>query len=161
MPEQSFGKSLVSWETWEYPKHDRSLRWYIIAGIVGTALLLYAILTASFPFAVILLMIGIIIFLSHLHDPARVVVHVTTNGVLIGHHFYGYKEVENFSVVYNPPYSKVLYLDFVSRWHPLTSIPLEEVDPNILRESLMPYVIENLARDHETLNDVLARLLKI
>ena len=161
MPEQSFGQTLISWETWEFPKHERSLRWYIIAGVIASALLLYAMLTASFPFALILLMTGIIIFLSHLHEPARITIYITTNGVLIGHHFYAYKEIENFSVVYDPPHAQLLYLDFYSRLHPLTSLPIEDTDPNEIRQALLPYAVENLARDSETLTDVLARLLKI
>ncbi|MEK7105323.1 MAG: hypothetical protein AAB865_01425 [Patescibacteria group bacterium] len=161
MPEQVYGTSLISWETLEYPKHDRSARWYVIAGVIAVALLAYALLTASFPFAVIVLMTIIIIFLSHLREPERILVHVTTNGVLIGHRFYAYKEIRDFAIVYEPPRTKLLYLDFFSRWHPLTSVPLEDVDPNALRQALLPYVIEDLSRDSETLTDVLARLFKI
>ncbi len=157
----TFGRALVSWETWEYPKHDRSPLWYLIAGVIAVLLILYALLTASFPFAVIILMTGIIIFLSHLHEPERIMIHVTTNGIIMGRHFYAYKEIRDFSVVYNPPQAKLLYLDFTGRLHPMTSIPLEEVNPNEVREALLPYAIENLQRDEETLTDVLARIFRI
>ena len=156
-----YGKPIISWETWEYPKHERSVRWYLIAGTVGAALLIYAILTASFPFAVVILMIGIISLLNHLRDPQRITIHVTTNGIVIGQHFYAYKEVKNFSIVYEPPQVKLLYLDFVSVFHPLISIPIEDVDPNELRSALMPYVLENLYRTEETLTDVLRRVYKL
>lgn len=157
----TFGRALVSWETWEYPKHDRSPLWYLIAGVIAVLLILFALFTGSFPFAVIILMTGIIIFLSHLREPERIMVHITSNGVIIGHHFYAYKEIRDFSIVYDLPQAKLLYLDFFGRLHPLMSIPLEEVNPNEVREALMPYAVENLQRDEETLTDVLARIFRI
>jgi len=157
----SFGKSLLTWETLEFTKHERSFVWYIISGAVGIALLIYAILTASFPFAVIILMTGIIMLMSELRNPEQIEIHITTNGVLVGRHFYAYKEIKDFSIVYEPPKIKLLYLDFSSRWLPLNSIPLNEVDPNEIREVLRPFVIENLERDQESLTDVLARMYKL
>ena len=94
----TYGKSVVRWETWEYPKYDRSRFWYMIAGAVGIGLLLFAIFTGSFLFAVIILMVGIIFFLSHLREPDRITVHVTTNGVLLGRHFYAFRELKDFAI---------------------------------------------------------------
>jgi hypothetical protein len=157
----SYGRSIISWDTWEGNKHDRSIWWYVIAGAIGVALLLYAILTASFPFAVIVLMVGIITLMSHLRDPEQITVHITTSGILVGRHFYGWKEIKNFSIVYNPPRVKLLYLDFQSRWIPLTSVPLDDMDPNEVRDAIKPYAVENLQRDEESLTDFLNRVYKL
>ena len=157
----TYGTSVVRWETWEYPKYDRSRFWYMIAGAVGIGLLLFAIFTGSFLFAVFILMVGIIFFLSHLREPDRITVHVTTNGVLLGRHFYAFRELKDFAIVYQPPAVKILYLDFVNAFHPLTSIPIEDADPNAIREALMPYVLEDLDRTEETLTDMVARLYKL
>ncbi|MEK7665365.1 MAG: hypothetical protein AAB337_00610 [Patescibacteria group bacterium] len=157
----SYGTSIVSWETWEYPKYQRSRFWYVAMGIIGTALLLFSVFSGSFMFAVIILMIGIIFFLSHLREPARIMVHITTTGILIGRSFYDFHELKDFSIVYRPQDVRLLYLDFVSAFHPLTSISLDEADPNIIRTALIPFVLEDLDRTDETLTDLIARLYKL
>jgi hypothetical protein len=157
----TYGKPIMAWETLEYPKHERSLFWYIMAGIVGGLLLIYALLTASFPFAVIILMIGVVFLLSHMRDPARMRVSVTSNGLIVGPRFYPYREVKDFSIVYEPPAVRILYVDFVSVWQPVLSVSLEDEDPNRVREALIPFVFENLQRDQESLTDTLARVYKL
>ena len=58
-----YGTALVSWEVDEYPHHERSRRWYLIAGAISLALIIYAIMTANFLFALIILMVDIIFIL--------------------------------------------------------------------------------------------------
>ena len=155
------GNVLMSWEVDEYHKHDRSLAWYIIVSVVAVGLIIYALMTANFLFAVVILMIGIISFLSGMRHPNRVEVHITDNGAQLGSIFTPYKEMKDFSVVYDPPEVKTLYLDFKSALRPMMSIPLEDVDPNTVREALLPFVLEDLERTEETLTDLASRLYKI
>ncbi|MFC1787929.1 hypothetical protein ACFLZY_01790 [Patescibacteria group bacterium] len=155
------GSALVGWEVDEYPQHDRSRLWFLVAGIVGVALIVYSVATANMLFAVIVLMIGVIILVSSMKTPDKVQVIVTTTGVLVGDSYYEYKDIKDFAIVYNPPETKLLYIDFESGWKPLLSIPLEDTDPNEVRESLLPYVIEDLDRTDERLTDVIRRLYKL
>ena len=155
------GEHLVSWDVDEYPRQERSTRWYAIAGALGIAFILYAVWTANFLFAVIVIMMGIIVLLSTFRDPARIGVVVTTNGVVVGDTFYEYKAMKSFAIVYEPPEVKNLYLDFQSSLRPLITIPLEDTDPNRVREALLPFLKENLDRTEETLTDVLQRVYKL
>ena len=132
-PADSYGYRLLSWEVDEYPRHERSRTWFIVAGIIGAALLVYAVVTANFLFAVIVLMLGVIILLTTFKEPQRVEVHITTMGIVVGNTFYPYKDVKDFSIVYQPPQTKLLYVGLSSLLHPLLSIPLEEMDPNQVR----------------------------
>jgi len=156
-----FGNPLVSWEVDEYEKHDRPVRWYIFVSVIAVGLIIYALFTANFLFAVIILMIGIISYLSGFREPRRLSISVTDNGLVVGKRFYPYKDIKNFSVIYEPPEVKVLYIDCHSVWHPLLSIPLEQVDPNDVREAMLPYLIENLERTEETLTDLISRVYKL
>ncbi len=156
-----FGNKLIGWEVDEYDRHERGLRWYILATIIGVALIVYAIMTSNFLFAVIILMIGVIIFLSSIREPHRIQVQITDNGIVIGQTFHPYKTIKDFAIVYDPPEVKVLYLDFFSVWRPLMSIPLEDTDPNTVRDALLPYCIENLERTEESLTDLVSRLYKL
>lgn len=155
------GNALVSWETWEYPPHERSKRWYIIISIIGVALLVYSIATANYLFAIIILMTGIIILINGMRQPNRMSVHITDMGIVLGDTFHDYKTIKEFAIVYEPPIVKTLYVDFNSVLKPMISIPLEDIDPNLVRQSLLPFAYENLAREDETLTDMLRRLYKL
>ena len=96
-----------------------------------------------------------------LRHPDRVDVHVTDQGVVVGDQYYNFNMVKDFSIIYEPPEVKLLYIDFNNAWQPLLVVPLEDVDPNAVRDSLLPYVFENLAREEEALTDMLRRLYKL
>lgn len=155
------GDSLFSWSTWEYPPHERSRRWYLVAGILAIFFIVYSIYTENFLFAVIILMMGVLVLVTGLRRPDRIDVHVTTLGLVIGSDFHSYKEIKDFSIIYEPPDVKLLYVDFESRLHPMVAVPLEEADPNMLREALLPYVFENIDRESEGLTELFRRVYKI
>jgi len=158
--EIDIGDEIVSWDTWDQPPHERSRTWYLVAGIVGVLLLIYAISSANFLFAIIVLMMGVIMLVNNLKHAEEVRVYVTELGILVGHEFYSFREIKDFSVVYDPPHTKLLYVDFVSVWKPLLTIPLEHADPNEIRDAILPYAFENLEREEETLTDLFRRLYK-
>jgi len=155
------GEPILEWEVDEYPQHERSRTWYVVTTIIGVALIVYAIATANFLFAVIILMVGVIMLISIFKEPDRIPVVITSTGVLIDDTYYDFDAIRDFSIIYDPPVSKILYVDFQNRWHPMLSIPLEEMDPNQVRSSLLPFCAENLNRKEERLTDVARRMYKL
>ncbi|MBU0646558.1 hypothetical protein KJ611_03780 [Patescibacteria group bacterium] len=155
------GRPLLDWEVDEFMKHDRSPAWYIVAAVIGLSLIIYAVATANFLFAVIMLMIGIIILISSFTEPNAIEVFITTMGVVVGDSFYEYKDIKDFAVIYEPPEVNLLYLNFKSPWQPVMAIPLKELDPNTVREILLNYLAEDLEQEEERLTDVLRRLYKL
>lgn len=160
MEEIDVGEALLAWETWDRPPHDHSRRWYITAGIIGGLFLVYAIASANFLFATIVLMMGLLIILDHSKKPERINIIVTDAGIVYDDHWFPYEEMKDFSIVYQPGVAKILYIDFLRMWKPLLHIPVEDMDPNILRETLLNFVFENLDREEETLTDHMRRLYK-
>ncbi|MEK7620307.1 MAG: hypothetical protein AAB413_03670 [Patescibacteria group bacterium] len=159
--EINIGTPQLEWEVDEYPAHQRSKVWYILAAVVGVALIIYAVATANFLFAVIILMVGVITLLSTFVPPDRVPVVITNTGVVVSDLYYDFQSIRDFSIAYDPPDVKNLYFEFHSPWQPLLTVPLEEIDPNQVRELLLPYCLENLQRIEENLTDVLRRLYKL
>lgn len=155
------GRVLFAWETWEFPPVERSTQWYVIASAAGLGMLIYALLTANFVFALIIVMFAVIMLMRDLKKPARVQAAITTDGVVFNNEFYPYKDIKDFSVIYEPPEVSNLYIGFHSRLSPLMSIPLEDADPNEVRTQLLPFVFENLERDSESLTDTLSRVYKL
>lgn len=155
------GVVILAWETWEYPPIERSRRWYVIASILGLGLLLYALITANFVFAVIVLMFAVITLMRDVRKPARITVALTTSGVVFGHDFYRYEDMKDFSIVYNPPEVKTLYVTFHGLMNPTLTIPLEDANPNDVRKVMTAYCFENLNREREYLTDLISRLYKL
>jgi hypothetical protein len=155
------GTPILSWETWEFPLVERSKRWYIAASAIGLFLILYALFTANFIFGVIVLMFAVITLLRDLKKPSRIPVHITTAGLVFGNDFYKFDEIRDFSLTYDPPEVQNLYVSFHGRLQPILSIDLEDMNPNEVRQTLLPFVFENLEREGESLTDVLRRVYKL
>ncbi len=158
---QAVGAPLANWQIDEYPREQRSTRWYVVMGLAAAACIIYALATANFLFAVIILMIGVITLVTTFQEPARMDVFITTTGIVIGNSFYEFRSINDFSIVYDPPHVKLLYVTFVQAWRPMLAIPLEDVDPNEVRDQLLPYCLENLNRSSERLTDRLRRVYKL
>jgi hypothetical protein len=155
------GRHRMGWETDEFVSHQRSRLWYVGMALLGAVLIVYAVATANFLFAVILLMGGIIMLVSSFSPPERVPIVITTLGIVVGDEFYEYKGIKDFSIAYQPPEVKLLYVAFHSVWLPLLAIPLEDEDPNAVRAILLDYVPENLGRTEERLTDTVKRMYKL
>ena len=155
------GEILIAWDSWEYPPVERPTRWYLIAAGAGIACLIYAMVTANFVFAIIIIMFAVIIMLRDIRKPARVATYLTTEGLVFNDRLYHFRELRDFSITYEPPDVKNLYVSFNRPLQPMLSIPLEDANPNLVRAALLPYVYENLARDGETLTDTLRRVYKL
>lgn len=155
------GNAVFAWGVNEYEKHDRPKRWYVIAGIIGVALLLYAVISGNYLFALVVVLFGIILFLQDVQAPLEVSVALTDTGVIIGSKFYPFSEFKNYWIIYNPPEVKNLYLATNSLIKHRLQIPLLENDPRPIRDFLNQFVVEDLEQEEEPLSDRLGRLFKI
>ena len=152
---------LAAWEIPEYEQHDRSTRWYVITGIIFVALITSALLTANFVFAIILVMGGILMFLNASKEPRMVPFMIFTSGILIGDRFHPFHEFQAFSILYRPPQVKRLYLTTDHRISPVIHVPLGDEDPNVVRESLLMFLPEDLTHTEETLTELFSRVYKL
>ncbi len=155
------GEVILAWDMPSHPAYERGWLWYLIAGGIGMALLIYAIITGNYLFGLILLILAIIIALTSLREPDDVPILLTETGCGIGRHFYPYRDVAKFSIVYDPPIVRNLYLEFKGGLRPRLTIDLTEQNPLEVREVLGTHVREDVERSDESLSEYLGRILKI
>jgi len=155
------GETYLSWEVDEYPKYRHSFAWYAVAGLAGLGLLWYALATVNFLFALIVIIFAIVVVLSGTREPHRIPVALTEDGIEMGTRFYPYREFDRFWIVYEPPLVKTMYLESRSAMRPPFGVPLEDVNPNTVRQTMVAVVREDLEQDNEPFSDSLARLLRI
>jgi hypothetical protein len=155
-------QSLVNWNVHEYVKHQRNKSWYVLAVIAGLLLLLYAILTKNFLFAIIIIIVAFIIVLHDKNEPDLIKINITDEGVIVGKKFFDYDEIKNFAVVYKPKQEvKNVYFEFKAALRQRLSIPLENTNPIQLREILLKYLPEDLDRTDLSLSESLSKIFKI
>ena len=81
-------KSEISWTFPEFEQHERSRKWWIWFVVVDIIVLLFAILSANFLFALIIIMITGIIVFRHYHDPETVTCTITDEGIEVTDYAY-------------------------------------------------------------------------
>ena len=123
--------------------------------------MIYSVVSANFLFALIIVLVGLILYLSLVIEPADLRIAVTEDGIELGHAFYRYKEIQNFWFIYEPPAVRSLYVEFKGALQPRIRIDLMDQNPNKVRTHLGRFVREDLEQDDEPLSDVIGRLLKI
>lgn len=157
----NFGEIIYLWKVSEYKKYARDRRWYVFMGVVAFVLITYALFTSNYLFALLLVLFGLIIFLSDTHEPADVPFAITNTGIIIGDKYYHYSELENFWLIYNPPDVKNLYFSFNSLLRHRLQVPLMDYDPRPIREYLSQFLTEDLEQEEEPFSDRVARLFKL
>jgi fatty acid desaturase len=84
---QNAENQALAWKVKEYEKHEHNRDWYIIAGIIAVALLVYAIWTNNYFFALIIIISGFLIVFNDQEEPKELDVALEYNGLRIGNHF--------------------------------------------------------------------------
>ncbi|HAM88416.1 TPA: hypothetical protein DDY55_04950 [Candidatus Falkowbacteria bacterium] len=158
----NYGKEIYKWQVPEFDKHFRPQSWYILASGIAVVLLLLSLKTANFLFAVIIIIATLIIILHDGKEPDLVDFSMYSEGIMIGKRFYDYDELKNFSVIFKPSQNvKNLYFEFNGFIKPRLSIPLMDMNPLQIRETLLKYIKEDLERTDQPVSEGLANLLKL
>ena len=156
------GQALIQWEFPEYVQHSRPTWWYVIAGLGGRGIIIWALMDGNFLFALIILLFAFILFTDRKGEPITVQFGIYERGVQIGRNFYLFRELNSFAVVYEPPHVERLYLmPKTSVLRNEFSVPLEGKDPLHIRSLLLDYLIEDLERETESNSDAVSRFFKI
>lgn len=155
------GKIVFEWVVREYEKYDRDRRWYIASGILGVALLAYAVLSGNYLFALIIALAGIILFVEDMQEPLSVSFAITETGIILGKKFYRYGELKDFWIIYNPPAVKNLYFGLNGLVRHRLQVALGDVDPRPVRDYLSQFLSEDLTQEEEPASERIARMFKI
>jgi hypothetical protein len=175
---------VISWRIPEYQGEEKTKRWYIIYSLIGLALLAYAIYSQNFIFAIIIVFAAVLLIIFDGGHPGTLEVAISDKGVAVGKEFYDYDQIEDFFIIYQPEEGvKNLYLEFKRFARPALpesepnhyswlfwlvnfartrfSIPLEDMNPIIIRRNLLKYIKENLERTTIPLSEQLTKLFKL
>jgi hypothetical protein len=174
----------IRWRIPEYHGEEKTKLWYAIYSLIGIALLVYAIFTQNFIFAIIVIFAAVLLVLFDGGNPGTLEVVISDRGVMVGKEFYSYDQIQDFFIIYEPEDGvKNLYFEFKRFARPSLpeseparyswlfwlvnfartrfTVPLEDMDPVAIRRNLLKYLKENLDRTTIPLSEQLTKLFKL
>lgn len=149
------------WEMPAFYKPERNTSWYFGLAIISVLLIAYAVWTANFLFAFIIFLSVIILLLVGSQEPRHILVQIGDNGIVIDGKLHLYQDINSFGIVYQPPISKLLYVEPKSTLSQRIRLELLDQDPTALRTHLRQYLQEDLDLQGEHFSDIVGRLLRI
>ncbi|MDZ7797987.1 MAG: hypothetical protein U5L76_00115 [Patescibacteria group bacterium] len=155
------GKTLLSWDFSEYDIPNRGKLWYVSTLLISAAILVWSIFTGNYLFTLVIILVGIIFVFQNRKKPKILECRIKEDGIETGTSFYDYNDIKKFWIVYRPPETKVLYIDFKSSLKPTLPISLEKQNPLEVRKVLKKYIEEDLEKEEEPASDQISRSLKI
>lgn len=158
--EPDLGEVLFKWKVPEFSKPKRTYTWYFAAIVVVVALMIYSLVTANFLFALIIILVVFILFLKTYTQPKDLEFQITDEGVSLGNQFFSYREITGFYFIYDPPAVKKIFFT-LRGFSPDLSVPLDNMNPIVIREKLLEYLDEDLEKENQTFDDQLETILKL
>lgn len=153
-------KLLFSWRAPEFINHQRSRRWFWIAGILILILVLYALYTNSATMAIVFIVLAGVYYLTHNQEPKIIDIKVTALGIYVDQKFYPYNQINSFWVVYHPPFVQTVNLRLGNKSFTKIVIQLDRQNPVEVREALAKEIPE-IEGEGESLEDAITRLLRL
>lgn len=159
--EVNTGRVKFEWLFQEYERYERGKKWYLAMLSLAVLLIIYALFSANYLFALVIILFGIVLFVHEMQPPVNVYFAITETGIVIGTKFYRFSELAGFWVIYNPPDVKNLYFKMDNVVRNRLRIPLLDYDPRPIRSYISGFLTEEVENEEEPLTDRLARILKI
>ncbi len=93
----------LTWTVPEFTKHKKNAGWFITGGIIALALLIFALYSKNFLFALIIILSAFSVFIWSQKEPRKIKFSITPKGIAIGKTIYNFDNLESFWVFYDPP----------------------------------------------------------
>lgn len=151
---------LLAWSAPEYPHHEKTSRWFIVALVIVGLLVIYGLMTDGWTFSVAMLVFAGTYYVTHRRAPPVVDVVVSRTGIKIGQHIFPYTQLKGFWVLFNPPSVHRLYIRVQGKFHPDIFVDIGESDPAEIATVLNKYLKEIKGME-EPFGDTVVRLLRL
>jgi hypothetical protein len=131
----------LRWNTLEYEHQERGSDWFWAVGILTVAIAITSIIFNNILFAIVIILSGFTLTLFAARHPKDVEIIIDEQGVGMDSYFYPYHSLESFWVDEHSKQPKIL-LKSQKLIMPYIVIPIEEVNPEQVRETLSEYLPE-------------------
>lgn len=147
----------IEWEALEYEHIPKEKSWFIAGGIIASLLMIFALFTANYFFALFVLLASFVVYMYSIRPPKQISAAVGREGVRVGRRIYDFEDLRSFWIFYEAGGIKELSLESKKSVMPYIRVPLGEVEPVKVREALIQFVPE--VQHEESLAEIIARIL--
>lgn len=160
-PGPHFDKAAFSWIAPEYLQHPKSAKWWVVAGLIWVVSIILEALSGNWTMLAATVLFGLVYWYIHEHHPPRhTKINLSELGVKIGHSQIPYAEIESFWIIFDPPFSRRLFLRLKESILPDLIIELETQNPQQITAFLEQYLSERVGVK-ENFTDLILRALKL
>lgn len=131
----------LEWTAFEYEYINKSTDWFWAVGIITVAFAVGAIFLGSMTFAIFIIVAAGALVLLSIKQPDEVAFRIDKRGVHADHTLYPYKNLRSFWVEESMK-KPHLILESEKMLVPYVFVPIENVDPEVVRQTLMEYLPE-------------------
>ncbi len=131
----------IRWQTFEYSHWEKSSDWFWLVGLVAFLGIILSIVFKNFLLAIIILIGGFSSMMYGSRKPESIGCEINPRGIKIKDLMFPMSNLESFSLreEFEP---HTLYLKTKKLFSPKIAIPLNEVEPEIIRKFLSVYLPE-------------------
>ena len=139
----------IEWQAYDRIAQTHSPDWYWAVGIIAFSIMLTAILLNNILFAILVVISIIVLFLRTLQKPQLIHYELTSRGLWVNKEFSSFLSLDSFWVTEEEEPAKLL-IKSKGLLVPFFVIPLENIDPQTVRDFMQEYVPEE--EHHEPLS---------
>lgn len=139
---------LMEWKAPEYRYFGKNPVVYIGGGAIAVILLIYAIATLNWLFALIVIMLAVIVHIFMTRTPEVLDLAITKKGMKVGDRLYTWEDdLDTFWILYEPPDLKSLNFSRKNKLSPTMTLELMDQNPLKVRELLLEYLTEDIEKE--------------
>lgn len=151
---------VLSWFTPEYIRHQKSAKWYLCAGLVTLAAIIWGLLSGNWSMVLAVIAFTLVYnYIDIKHPPKHIKIEISEFGIKVGHMFWDYAKIKAFWIIYEHGLS-TLNLRVTNHFFSDIAIQLGEQDPVEVRHYLVTQVPEWEGKT-ERLGDMILRRFRL
>ena len=133
---------ILRWSAYEHEHIERGADWFWALAIVAVCIGIVSILFHDLLFAVAIAAAAVTIGILALHPPELVEFEVSERGIRVDGKLHRYDHIISFWVEDEHDGNPLLLVDTVKLMHPNIVIPIEHIDPHVVRAYLKEHCDE-------------------
>lgn len=153
-----FGHPLLEWDGLIQPEHQRSRRWYMLAGGIVISVSAVSIITGAWSVALVTLLCSGLYVLSHNHTPSPRRLSIYDHGVVFDGAYHTWNEFRAYWFLRTREYTE-LHLERADGRPPLI-LQTGPIHPDRIKQELSPYIVEDTKKT-ENILETISRICKL
>ncbi|MBM3260869.1 hypothetical protein FJY93_00440 [Candidatus Kaiserbacteria bacterium] len=133
----------LRWEAYEHDHIERSADWYWALGIVTVSVVIISVLLHNILFGVVVVIAAFTIALIARTPPQLITFEISDRGIRTGKTLHRYSDIISFWVEDEIAHDRPVLLVDTTKWSaPNLVIPIEHIDPDLVRSYLQERATE-------------------